>query len=461
MLKSHALVFSDFESSWYKHWTRKLKQTPAGKGKFALKANKFWQNAVITQALYERGALSKGRTGIGFGVGMERLPALFASMGVNVTATDQEFTKDQAKDWDNDQLAYGAQSLNTEGICPANLFKNNVSYRAVDMKKIPKDLAGSYDFLWSNCALGHLGSIEASLDFIQKSLDCLKPGGWAVSTTEVNFLSNTETLDQSSTVFFRQKDFLNLFTKLSRQGYIVNPLTFGLGESQEDKRFTLEPLWGNDYSKILFNGYMATQVVLIVHKPRRQLSHALRSFQVAKHKQQYVRNLLKMRKHIRKNKALAQAIAANLAAKSLTAADTAVRKQKQQLKVRLKRGESKAVQLGYTNASQAGLFKIHHCFEGTNPVTVATAHPINRVSQFRDMNWYEPNRPGLRYLETASNFTNPLEVEYVRPMRSFFAEINVSAKNVKPGHYEEWFCLVKERDDMIPDTEVKLLVEVV
>ena len=37
--------------------------------------------------------------------------------------------------------------------------------------------------------------VEAGLRFLEDSLDCLKPGGVAVHTTELNLSSNEETME--------------------------------------------------------------------------------------------------------------------------------------------------------------------------------------------------------------------------------------------------------------------------
>lgn len=458
MILSKALLYSDFDSAWYKKWARKLKQTPAGRGKFYLKANKFWQNAVIARALYSRSMLQSGKRCIGFGVGMERLPALFASMGITVTATDQDVSSLKASKWDNDQLAHGSQSLNIDKICPDKLFTKNVSYRAIDMKKIPRDLYGTYDFLWSNCALGHLGSIKNSLHFIEQSLQCLVPGGWAVHTTEAAILSDTETLDNSDTVFFRQRDLLGLFKQLSLQGYKVKALHFKLHNGPEDMRFTLDPAWGTDHSKLLFNGYMATQVVLVINKPRRQSTALSRRLQVWKHQLQYRINLIHMVRFRRANQELGTILSLSETA-NLPAADTKIQSTTKTTNVRLKKGSSRTITLKYRNESSTALFKLNGSFAGTKPVVVTTHYPINRPSRFKDAEWYGDNRPTISLLQRHGKSWLP--AEYIKPGQEFAVVMKVTGGNNKPGTYEEWFCLAKEGDNVIPSTEVRLNIQVV
>ncbi len=187
--KSRALQFSDFKTSWYQRWATELKQDNDHLDGFMLKSNKFWQNAAIIQALYEHKLLQEGTSGLGFGVGNERLPALLAKYNVDVTATDQDYRKTKALHWSKGELATGLKSLNKYGICDDGQLKKHVSYMPADMKKIPPSFNEKYDFVWSNCALGHLGSIKEGLSFINDSLSCLKPGGWSIHTTETNVLS--------------------------------------------------------------------------------------------------------------------------------------------------------------------------------------------------------------------------------------------------------------------------------
>jgi hypothetical protein len=200
-------------------------------------------------------------------VGTERLPALFASMGVDITATDQDFTTQKAKHWQQYELAENTNSLNKLKIASAKDFQEHVSFRPVDMTNIPKALNDGYDFLWSNCALGHLGSIPEGLRFITESTKCLKPGGYAVHTTEVNVLSNNKTVDSGDTVIFRPKDFFKLSKMLAEAGCEMEPVILDFGTTKDDLRVTMHPEFGNDHSKINFKKNLITQILLIIHKP--------------------------------------------------------------------------------------------------------------------------------------------------------------------------------------------------
>lgn len=460
MIRSKALLFSDFKSGWYKNWSQKLKQTESGRGKFELRSNKFWQNAIITQALHERGVLAKGKMGLGFGVGMERLPALLASIGVKVTATDQDFQNVDARAWDNNQLAHGRSSLNQDGICPTKEFKENVSFRPVDMNNIPKDFHSKFDFLWSNCALGHLGSINNSCVFIERSLACLKPGGWAVHTTEANILSDTDTLDDAGTVFFRQRDLYKLFKILSQKGFIVSPLHFNLGKSPDDLRFTLIPKFGNDFSKILFNGYIATQIVLIIKRPHKTNPISRRA-QVIKHWLQYRINLFNMAIYKKRNRNLQRILHWHNVTLQMPASATKLSTVTNKQSIKLASNEVKTIRINYVNDSGSAIFSSKVSFSNVNPITIATDKPLNRQSVFVSKSWLSKNRPLVTLTKTNLDATKFTETEYIEPGASFYLEMEISANHVKKGVYKESFCLIKEGDGVVPSTQVQLSIEVI
>lgn len=133
-------------------------------------------------------------------MGEELLPSAFCSFGSKILATDLNFDEALGKGWvHTNQHAKNLEQLNNKKICNTEEFKRLCSFKNVDMNKIPKDLK-NFDFIWSACALEHLGSIEQGEEFIHNSLQCLKPGGIAVHTTEYNFSSNDDTITFGPTV---------------------------------------------------------------------------------------------------------------------------------------------------------------------------------------------------------------------------------------------------------------------
>jgi SAM-dependent methyltransferase len=133
------------------------------------------------------------------------------------------------------------------------------------MNDIPKDLKG-FDFNWSSCSFEHLGSIEKGLKFLKKQLKTLKPGGWAVHTTEFNISSNDQTLDNCDTVIFRRRDLDNLAKELRSMGHFVEELDYSLGGLPEDFNVDVYPHTEEVHLKLQLNEYVVTSIGLIVQK---------------------------------------------------------------------------------------------------------------------------------------------------------------------------------------------------
>ncbi|VXC03053.1 conserved hypothetical protein [Brevundimonas sp. G8] len=211
-----------FQQPYFSFWSARLNEN-------LRYHRKLWEFVFIAQALWERGFCVPGKRGLGFGVGREPLTAMFASEGVAVTATDLAADGRVELGWEaTNQHASGKEALRNPEICPDALFHRNVEFLPCDMNAISQDLTG-YDFCWSACALEHLGSIEKGLAFIERSIDCLAPGGWAVHTTEFNISSNDETVDNEGTVLFRRRDIEALMQKLSDQGHDVAEMDWSWG----------------------------------------------------------------------------------------------------------------------------------------------------------------------------------------------------------------------------------------
>jgi hypothetical protein len=242
-----------------RYWLSRLTHRPAYH-------RKQWEFAFICQALFERGQLRPGRRGLGFGVGAEPLSALFAGEGCIVIGTDQVFESAIDKGWAaTAQHAAGKEALRFPTICDGAVFDERVSFEAVDMNAIP-DTLRDFDFCWSACALEHLGSIDLGLAFIERSLETLKPGGWAVHTTELNLTSDSETIEAGPTVLFRQSDFERLAERLRAQGHRVAPFDWTRGRKPLDRYIDLPPYLEEPHLRLLFDGYETTSFGIIVQK---------------------------------------------------------------------------------------------------------------------------------------------------------------------------------------------------
>lgn len=232
-LRSCLCTQEQLESPVFRRWARKLRQP------FVLH-RKLWEFCYIVQALHERGVLRPGSRGLGFGVGQERLPAPFASLGCQVVATDLGEEKARNAGWGStNQHAASPQALANPGLCKPSVFAERVSFRPVDMSAIPPDLRG-FDFTWSSCSLEHLGSIRKGQEFLSRMMDTLKPGGVAVHTTEFNLSSNASTLDDQPTVLFRRRDIEDLAAHLSTRGQRIR-LDFSLGSRVADHYIDVPP----------------------------------------------------------------------------------------------------------------------------------------------------------------------------------------------------------------------------
>lgn len=457
MLRSHSLLFSDFDTKWYKRWAKELKQTKDNLGDYQLHANKFWQNAVMVEALNEAGVLKAGNTAIGFGVGQERLPALFAKYDVKVTATDQDFTTKKAKHWQKHELATGAQSLNQIGICDPKKFNQNVSYRALDMNRVPKSLHGKYDIAWSNCALGHLGSIEAGLQFIVESARCLKPGGYAVHTTEINVLSNGATVDNNpETVIFRPRDIHRLSARLQKLGYELSPLQLNLEGGKKDQRIAMSPEFGNDFSKLQVGGHLLTQVVLII-KNSQDTNKAKVYARRIREQTQYRKNLLQQQKFAKRNSFLGEI----RDFEKVLLNDKDLIATKSDYSAVLK-NSPRELYLEFKNTSKYPVFGMHDRLVSTKPIALATADPDDRKSIFIAKDWFNnmANRPSIRlYIKDQRN-KGWTKADYIRPGAPFAYALTLDPSKAKKGSYVEKFVIVQENNKHLSGSEVVVKIKV-
>ncbi|HRE25770.1 MAG TPA: hypothetical protein PK954_03970, partial [Anaerolineales bacterium] len=91
---------------------------------------KIWEYEFVAQALFERDMLRSGRRGLGFAVGRESLPALFASMGCEILATDLDYEKAARGKWvETAQYAGSLEALNAKGVCDDKEFRDRVAFR--------------------------------------------------------------------------------------------------------------------------------------------------------------------------------------------------------------------------------------------------------------------------------------------------------------------------------------------
>jgi len=249
---------AQFDDPAYAFWCEKIGERP----RFHRKQ---WEYCYILQALATNGVLAPESRGIGYGVGKEPLPAVMASYGCHVLATDQDAEAASTTGWtDTSQYSLTKNELNSRNLCDGPMFERLVELRVVDMNRIPDDLRG-YDFTWSACALEHLGSLSHGLAFIEASLATLRPGGIAVHTTEFNCSSNHETLETQGLSIYRERDIVDLARRLKRQGHQIT-LNLHRGDLPLDRHIDVPPYSSEKHLKLMVEGYVTTSIGLLIRK---------------------------------------------------------------------------------------------------------------------------------------------------------------------------------------------------
>ena len=253
-----------FSLDQYRFWTRAMKDRP----KYLRKQ---WEFVYIAQALYERGLLRQGRRGLGFGVGREPLPALFASFGVEIVASDQSLEGAVKAGWvRSNEHSADLSALNDRGICTDRMFGELVSFAEMDMNAIDAKFNGQFDFCWSACSLEHLGSLAHGIQFIVNSMKVLKPGGVAVHTTEYNLSSNDATIDYRDLVVYRRRDIDALLSELAAAGHKPAPIDYEIGEGFAETVVDLPPYGrGEPHLRLRLAEFDCTSIGIIVQKAER------------------------------------------------------------------------------------------------------------------------------------------------------------------------------------------------
>lgn len=178
---------------------------------------KLWEWTYSLKVFSDLGAFQGKGSGLGFGCGSEPMSSLCANFAERVLVTDAPPDVIDGKGWsDTNQHTASLSDARFPSLAPGVDLDAVLDFEFVDMNAIPDHLHDRFEFVWSSCALEHLGSKHAGLAFIVKSLCCLKPGGVAVHTTEYD-LSGTSTIDDWGTVLFNQNDFEQVLPDLVRE----------------------------------------------------------------------------------------------------------------------------------------------------------------------------------------------------------------------------------------------------
>jgi SAM-dependent methyltransferase len=264
-LKAKGCTEEDIESDWAAFWCKELR-IPVSYHR------KTWELAYVPQILFNEGKLCEGSKGIGFACGEEPLPSLFAKYGARILATDLDPNRAEAQGWiKTNQHVQSFKQLRRADICPDESRLATIEGAYLDMNAIPADLKGQFDFCWSICSLEHLGSIANGLNFIENSLDLLKPGGVSVHTMEFN-VNDGETIDNWPTVLFQKQHLVLLAERLRTKGFEVYELDFDKGRGILDGFVDLPPYLDENHSrhahlKLSIDGFVCTSFGFVVKVP--------------------------------------------------------------------------------------------------------------------------------------------------------------------------------------------------
>jgi len=227
-----------------------------------------WEFVMIAKTLFDNNMLMPGKSGIGFGVGTEPLPSYFLSKGCAITATDQPPTNTNTANWTgSDQYCNSIADINKRGICTEEDMER-LTFTYMDMNYITR-MNSNFDFVWSSCALEHLGTLQNGLWFITRSLSMLKPGGIAVHTTEYNLASNTDTNFQHVNCIYRKIDLDILEDTVNKLGCRMETVDYTRGTHEYDLYVDgkgWQPYKQEPHLNLRIDGFDATSVLLVIHK---------------------------------------------------------------------------------------------------------------------------------------------------------------------------------------------------
>ncbi|WP_310428850.1 methyltransferase domain-containing protein [Chamaesiphon sp. VAR_48_metabat_135_sub] len=257
---SQLCTASQFDSVEYQRWVDEIKET-------ARLHRKQWEFIYILSVLDYHQKLDKGVTGLGFGCGKEPIASVMAKYGCNILLSDLDNHDASQKGWvATNQHSSQLKDLHKKEVCEWKVFEENASFMTIDMNHIPINLP-KFDFIWSSCALEHLGSLKHGMDFILNSSQYLNPGGIAVHTTEYNLSSNDLTIESNETSIYRKCDIEELVKELSIENFDVDPVNFYTGDRVEDGFIDIPPYSSDIHLKLLMSGAVTTSLGLVIHRP--------------------------------------------------------------------------------------------------------------------------------------------------------------------------------------------------
>jgi len=238
---------------------RQLNQRPARRwtnemGVSLTISRKTWERVFVLQSLYSRGCLGAGRRGLGFGVGADPMIPVMVKHGCELVATD--YGESEHEGWGP------GLDLDPKNIAGHEAMSRQVTTLDVDMNDIPSDLR-DFDFVYSCGSLEHIGGAANGLEFVENAMSCLRPGGFAVHTTELNLSGGTETLDVPNLSFYLPSSVDALLERLASAGHNVSPMNYYSGSRSEDLHLANRP-YAPPCLKILHSGFRVTSMGFVI-----------------------------------------------------------------------------------------------------------------------------------------------------------------------------------------------------
>jgi hypothetical protein len=269
VVSSKVCCFEDFNQDWYIRWAEAIRLEAEIRNTSTEKRDihrKLWEWCAIAEVLQQRGMLQAGRKGVGFAVGTEPLASTFAAAGVSVLGTD--LGSDEAGWTTTNQHAASLEALYYPPVVDRETFTANVRFQPADMRNVSSMAERNFDFIWSSCAFEHLGSLDAGFRFVMDGMQLIKPGGFAVHTTEYNVSSNDETMTSGSNVIYRRRDIEELGYAMRGIGCVLETPDFDAGSDRHDIEFDFPPYFKNNrkHIKLLLGPYVATSILLVIKK---------------------------------------------------------------------------------------------------------------------------------------------------------------------------------------------------
>ena len=105
------------------------------------------------------------------------------------------------------------------------------------------------------------------MDFVINSVEkCLRVGGIAVHTTELNLSSDEETVTEGVTVLYRRKDIAELLERLRARGHDVQPFLQAPDAHSLDFHVDVPPYSKEPHIKLRLEGFVTTSVGIVVRR---------------------------------------------------------------------------------------------------------------------------------------------------------------------------------------------------